>query len=42
MVFDHMRQTGFDDETIEKVHAPIGLSIHAETPQEIAVSIVAN
>jgi len=41
IVFDYMRKSGFDDETIEKVHAPIGLAIHAETPQEIAVSIVA-
>jgi len=41
MVFDYMKQTGFSDEIIEKVHAPIGLAIHAETPQEIAVSIVA-
>jgi xanthine dehydrogenase accessory factor len=41
IVFDYMKKSGFDDETIKKVHAPIGLAIHAETPQEIAVSIVA-
>ena len=41
IVFDYMRECGFDEKTIESVHAPIGLSIHAETPQEIAVSIVA-
>ncbi len=41
MVFDFMKKSGFDDEAIKKVHAPIGLAIHAETPQEIAVSIVA-
>jgi xanthine dehydrogenase accessory factor len=41
IVFDYMRECGFDEKTIEQVHAPIGLSIHAETPQEIAVSIVA-
>jgi xanthine dehydrogenase accessory factor len=41
IVFDHMKKSGFDDEAIKKVHAPIGLAIHAETPQEIAVSIVA-
>jgi len=41
MVFDHMKEIGFSDELIEKVHAPIGLAIHAETPQEIAVSIIA-
>jgi xanthine dehydrogenase accessory factor len=26
---------------IERVHSPIGLEIHAETPEEIAVSIMA-
>ncbi len=40
MVFDAMRQHGFDEGAISRVYAPIGLSIHAETPQEIAVSIV--
>ncbi|OPY73520.1 MAG: putative xanthine dehydrogenase subunit A [Syntrophorhabdus sp. PtaU1.Bin058] len=41
IILDHMRQSGFDEEAIANVHSPIGLSIHAETPQEIAVSIVA-
>jgi xanthine dehydrogenase accessory factor len=41
IVLDHMRQIGFDDKTIERVYAPIGIDIKAETPQEIAVSIVA-
>lgn len=41
IILDHMRQNGFDEEAIASVHSPIGLSIHAETPQEIAVSIVA-
>jgi len=40
MIFDLMRQSGYSEEVISRVHAPIGLSIHAETPQEIAVSIV--
>lgn len=40
MIFDLMRQSGYSDEAISRVYAPIGLSIHAETPQEIAVSIV--
>jgi xanthine dehydrogenase accessory factor len=26
---------------LEKIHSPIGLEIHAETPEEIAVSIMA-
>jgi xanthine dehydrogenase accessory factor len=33
--------SGFREEDIEKVHMPIGLSIHAQTPEEIAVAIVA-
>ena len=41
IIFDHMKKSGFDDGMINKVHAPIGLAIHAETPQEIAVSVVA-
>ncbi len=41
MIFDHMRKAGFDEKIINTVHAPIGLSINAETPQEIAVSIIA-
>lgn len=41
MVLDYMKQCGFDDERISAVYAPIGLSIHAETPEEIAISIVA-
>lgn len=32
---------GADPEAIRRVHCPIGLSIDAETPEEIAVSIVA-
>lgn len=41
IILDHMRKSGFDEKKVANVHAPIGLSIHAETPQEIAVSIVA-
>jgi xanthine dehydrogenase accessory factor len=40
IIFDLMRQYGFSDEVIAKVYAPVGLAIKAETPQEIAVSIV--
>lgn len=32
---------GFAPEDIEGIHMPIGVPIHAETPEEIAVSIVA-
>lgn len=32
---------GCDEKIISRLHAPIGLDIHAETPEEIAVSIMA-
>jgi len=32
---------GFSQEDLDRVHSPIGLNIGAETPEEIAVSIVA-
>ncbi|MFZ2096166.1 MAG: XdhC/CoxI family protein [Anaerolineales bacterium] len=32
---------GISSESIKRVHSPIGLEIHAETPEEIAVSIMA-
>jgi xanthine dehydrogenase accessory factor len=41
LVFDHLRSKGFTEEALRSVRAPIGLPIEAETPQEIAVSIVA-
>lgn len=41
MVLEHMKEIGFDPEAVDNVHSPIGLSISAETPQEIAISIVA-
>jgi xanthine dehydrogenase accessory factor len=36
-----LREQGFTEDEIARVHAPIGLSIGAETPEEIAVSIAA-
>jgi xanthine dehydrogenase accessory factor len=36
-----LREAGFDDEAVGRVHSPIGLAIGAETPAELAVSIVA-
>jgi xanthine dehydrogenase accessory factor len=36
-----LRQKGVSEAALERVHAPIGIEIHAETPQEIAVSIMA-
>ena len=40
-IYEALRQNGVTDEQLLKVHSPIGLPILAETPEEIAVSIVA-
>ncbi len=40
-VLDHLRAEGFPEPELEKVRTPIGLDIGAETPEEIAVSIIA-
>lgn len=40
-VLEHLRDEGFDPEELARVRTPIGLDIGAETPEEIAVSIVA-
>ena len=39
--FQHFRDRGVSEEALGRVHAPIGLDIGAETPAEIAVSILA-
>jgi xanthine dehydrogenase accessory factor len=41
LVYDRMLQVGFTEADLARVHSPIGLAIGAETPEEIAVSIVA-
>ena len=40
-VLQHLIDDGLDPEAVERVHTPIGLDIGAETPEEIAVSIMA-
>jgi len=40
-VFERLRKDGVPEEAIRRVYAPIGLDIGGETPEEIAVSIVA-
>ena len=38
---DRLLSLGFNENDINKIHAPIGLDIKAKTPAEIAVSIIA-
>ncbi len=40
-VKDALKQKGVSDSALARVHAPIGIAINAETPQEIGVSIMA-
>jgi len=40
-VLTHLAREGYGRDALERVHTPIGLDIGAETPEEIAVSIVA-
>jgi xanthine dehydrogenase accessory factor len=40
-IFDALRDEGTSSAMLRQVHAPIGLDIGAITPQEIAVSILA-
>ena len=40
-IFKSLLQKGFSREALERVHAPIGLDLGAETPDEIALSIAA-
>jgi xanthine dehydrogenase accessory factor len=36
-----LKQQGVSEEKIARVHSPMGLELNAETPEEIAVSILA-
>lgn len=40
-VFSNLRAKGISKELLDTVHTPIGLEIYAETPEEIAISILA-
>ena len=40
-IFKNLLQKGFSREALARVHAPIGLDLGAETPDEIALSIAA-
>jgi xanthine dehydrogenase accessory factor len=41
LIYAALMEEGIPAEDLRRVHCPIGVSIGAETPQEIAVSIVA-
>ena len=40
-IFEALLKQGFTETDLKRVHSPIGLAIGAETPEEIALSIVA-
>lgn len=40
-IFNELKNQGFSDAELARVHSPIGIPIGGETPEEIAVSIVA-
>ncbi|HZZ41799.1 MAG TPA: XdhC/CoxI family protein [Tepidisphaeraceae bacterium] len=40
-VYEKLKADGITDEQLARVHAPIGLEIGAESPEEIAISILA-
>ncbi len=40
-VIQHTVDSGYSEEKLRRVYAPIGLDLHAETPGEIAVAIMA-
>lgn len=41
LLFEALEREGIDPERFERVHAPVGLEIGSETPEEIAVSVAA-
>lgn len=40
-LLEELRTRGFGEDRLARVHSPVGLDIHAETPEEIALSALA-
>ena len=40
-VMNELKQLGFSEEKLKRIHSPIGIEIKSETPEEIAISIAA-
>ena len=40
-MYSQLLDEGFRQKELDEVHCPIGVSINAQTPEEIAISIVA-
>jgi xanthine dehydrogenase accessory factor len=40
-VFNNLRKDGISEEKLSAIHAPIGLNIGSDSPEEIAISILA-
>jgi xanthine dehydrogenase accessory factor len=40
-MFTDYRAEGVPDSLLQPIHAPIGIAIHSQTPEEIAISIAA-
>lgn len=41
LMFEVLQNEGFTKNLLDNVHAPIGIKIHSQTPEEIAISIAA-
>jgi xanthine dehydrogenase accessory factor len=41
LTLESLKQKGYSEEQLSRLHAPIGLPIGSQTPDEIAVSIMA-
>ena len=41
VLYDRLLEEGFKEEDFKNIYSPIGLNIHSETPEEIAVAVAA-